>query len=420
MVTGIDEGAERERELALLEEAAELLAAARRPDDIYPVIVRLAALIGATRERHWRASYLAREGDVLRRIAVHDEAGIDLGSRDYPLDEYPTLRRVAEGEEVFTDMTEAMTMPAETAAAVDRAHLGSAVMLPVARGGEIYGLLALSTRERLSREDVRYQRLRAVAHLAGLAIANARLLAEQEQVARRAHALEIAKSRFLNLAAHEMRGPLTVIRGYADMLADGSLGPLTERMAAALGALGAKTDEMSRLITRMMETARLEEGRLELSAEAVDLRDVVEAVVGVLRPLIGEAHAVDLDQCDVPLVVRGDPDRLTTVVVNLVDNACKYSAPGTPVEVRCLARDGRALVAVRDQGIGLSAEDMAVLFTRFGRLVGPQTSHIGGTGLGLWLAREIARMHGGDIEVESAPGEGSTFTLVVPLSPTSH
>jgi signal transduction histidine kinase len=411
---GKDEGAKRERELALLEEAAHFLAAASRPDDIYPIIVRLAALIGATEERHWRASYLALEGGVLRRIAIHDDAEIDLGSREYPLDEYPTLRRVIEGEEMFTDMSTPMLMPVETAEAVARAQLGSAVMLPVAQGGEVYGILALSTRDRLSRDDLRQQRLRAVAHLAGLAIANARLLAEQEQVAARAHALEIAKSRFLNLAAHEMRGPLTVIRGYADMLGDGSLGPLTERMAVALGALRGKADEMSRLVVMMMETARLEEGRLELHPSQVDLRDVARDVVRVLAPLIGEAHALRVVDCEEPLVVHGDPDRISTVVANLLDNACKYSPPGTPVEVRCVAGEGRAMVAVSDRGIGLSDDDMTVLFTRFGRVVSAQTSHIGGTGLGLWLSREIARMHGGEIEVRSARGEGSTFTLVLP------
>lgn len=411
-----DEGAQRERELALLEEAAQFLATARRPDDIYPVIVRLAALIGATEERHWRASYLSLEGDVLRRIAVHDEAGIDLGSRDYPLGEYPMLRRVVEqGRPLFTDMSAPMGVPAETAEWVERAQLGAAVMIPVTQGGEVYGLLALSTRERLVEEDVRVQRLLAATHLAALAIANARLLAEQEEVATRARALEVAKSRFLNLAAHEMRGPLTVIRGYADMLADGSLGPLTERMATALGALRGKADEMSRLVTLMMETARFEEGRMDLRGAPLDLRRVVDDVVAVLSPLIGDAHAVSV-QGDDALTVRGDADRLSTVVANLVDNACKYSPAGAPVEIRCAAAGDRATVSVSDHGIGLSEDDLTVLFTRFGRVVSAETSHIGGTGLGLWLSREIARMHGGDIEVASTRGEGSTFTLALPLS----
>ena len=418
MDPGDDEGAQRERELALLEEAAHFLSGARRPGDIYPVIVRLAALIGATSERHWRASYLALDGAVLRRIAVHDEAGIDLGTRDYPLDDYPVLRRVAEGEEVFTDMAAPIDMPAETAEAVSRAHLGSALMLPVASGGEVYGILALSTREVLTEDDVRHQRLRAVAQLAGLAIANARLLAEQQEVAARANALEIAKSRFLNLAAHEMRGPLTVIRGYADLLADGSLGPLTERMTAAVGALRGKAEEMSRLVAMMMDTARLEEGRLELQPVLVDLREVTHEAVGALAPVVAEAHPVTMAECEDPLMVEGDADRLATVIANLVDNAAKYSAPGSPIEVRCGRDGGRATVAVTDRGIGLSEDDMTVLFSRFGRVVSAETSHISGTGLGLWLAREIAHMHGGEIEVRSARGKGSTFTLSVPLAAT--
>lgn len=418
MDPGDDEGAQRERELALLEEAAHFLSGVRRPGDIYPVIVRLAALIGATSERHWRASYLALEDGVLRRIAVHDEAGIDLGTREYPLDDYPVLRRVAGGEEVFTDMAAPMDMPAETAEAVSRAHLGSALMLPVSSGGEVYGILALSTREVLSEDDVRHQRLRAVAQLAGLALANARLLAEQQEVAARANALEIAKSRFLNLAAHEMRGPLTVIRGYADLLADGSLGPLTERMTAAVGALRGKAEEMSRLVTMMMETARLEEGRLELQPVLVDLREVTHEAVGAVAPVVAEAHPITMADCAGPLMVEGDAGRLATVVANLVDNAAKYSAPGAPVEVRCGREGAWATVAVTDRGIGLSEDDMTVLFSRFGRVVSAETSHIGGTGLGLWLAREIAHMHGGEIEVRSARGKGSTFTLSLPLAPT--
>ncbi|HEV7679482.1 MAG TPA: GAF domain-containing sensor histidine kinase [Candidatus Dormibacteraeota bacterium] len=412
----VDEGAQRERELALLEEAAQFLAAAPRPADIYPVIVRLAALIGATPERRWRASYLALEGDVLRRIAVHDDAEIELGTREYPLHDYPMLRAVVEQREpVFTDMTAPIGMPDEAAAAVRQADLGAGYMVPVAQGGELYGILALTTRFPTAEHHVRHQRLRAVAHLAALAIGNARLLAEEQQVAEQARALELAKSRFLNLAAHEMRGPLGVIRGYTDMLADGTLGPLTEPMAGALATLARKGEEMNRLVTLMVEVARMEDARFELNTADLDLRDVATEVVSVLSPLIGEAHVVTVDAGDIPLRVSGDEDRLVIVITNLLDNAGKYSAPGTPIHVACAAEDGRATVSVTDHGTGLSDDELSVLFTRFGRVVTADNGHIGGVGLGLWLAREIARMHGGDIEVVSTLGEGSTFTLTVPL-----
>ena len=113
-----------------------------------------------------------------------------------------------------------------------------------------------------------------------------------------------------------------------------------------------------------------------------------------------------------------DEKRLTAMLTNLIDNAIKYSPGGGDIEVAC-EHDGRvARVTVRDHGIGINAEQAHMLFTRFGRLVTPETSHIRGTGLGLYLARETARLHGGDIHVSSTLGGGSTFTVVLPLAST--
>jgi two-component system sensor histidine kinase SenX3 len=116
----------------------------------------------------------------------------------------------------------------------------------------------------------------------------------------------------------------------------------------------------------------------------------------------------------VPVV--GDRSRLSMIVTNLLHNALKYSPAGGEVRVTCRVADGTAEVAVHDQGVGIAAEDIGRLFTRFGRIVTPETAGIGGTGLGLYLARDLARRHGGDVRVESRPGEGSTFTLRLPAS----
>jgi len=219
----------RERELALLEEAARFLASARRIEDVYPVIVRSAALIASGGEQTWRAAYLGLEGDTLRPLAVHDTAGIELGEREYPLRDYPALRQVVESAEPVVGDAIALSagIPSDTAAVVARAGLVAAGMFPVAYGGEVFGILSISARHVPGLPEMPVQRLRAVANLAALAIANARLFAQQEDVAARAQAVERSKARFLNLAAHEMRGPLTVPSGYASLLAAGSLGPLT-------------------------------------------------------------------------------------------------------------------------------------------------------------------------------------------------
>ena len=228
-------------------------------------------------------------------------------------------------------------------------------------------------------------------------------------------ALEQTKSQFLNLASHELRGPITVIRGYLSMLEKGTLGKLTPQAQAVLPALSAKAEEMNLLVEQMLEAARLEEGRLELRPQRADLRELATHAVELMRPLSGGQHALILEspESEVPVVV--DRDRIGTILNNLLENAMKYSPSGG--EVRCtVIRDKEVgKVKVTDTGVGIAPSDMPQLFTRFGRVVTKETSHIPGTGLGLWLSRELARMHGGDITVVSRPGKGSTFTLAVPL-----
>ena len=135
-----------------------------------------------------------------------------------------------------------------------------------------------------------------------------------------------------------------------------------------------------------------------------------------MRPLLGSNHRFAVAEQHDAIAVVADQKRLTTMLTNLIDNAIKYSPGGGDIEVGC-EHDGRvARVTVRDHGIGINAEQAHMLFTRFGRLVTPETSHIRGTGLGLYLARETARLHGGDIQVSSTLGGGSTFTVVLPLA----
>jgi signal transduction histidine kinase len=226
-------------------------------------------------------------------------------------------------------------------------------------------------------------------------------------------ALERAKTDFLNIASHELRGPMTVIKGYLTMLDSGALGELAPKARSVLPLLISKSDEVDWMIEQMIEASRLEEGRLALKRQRTDIVELTDSAIDGVRMLLSD-HELKVDMPGQSIEAEVDPDRFQIVVRNLLSNAAKYSPTGTDIDVD-VRRDGdRASVAVTDHGAGIAEDDQAKLFTRFGRI--ESSSHVQGMGLGLWLSREIAVMHGGDLTVDSRVGVGSTFTITVPLN----
>lgn len=229
--------------------------------------------------------------------------------------------------------------------------------------------------------------------------------------------LERIKSHFLNVASHELRGPLAVARGYVAMLADGTFGPPEATdIRNAVPVVATKLEEMNQLVDSMLDTARLEEHRLLLVRERVDVRELVDRAVAAVQLMVTPGHHLSWRRPRRPVVVEADAARLSIILTNLLQNAIKYSPEGGRVEVFLAADAGTATVTVWDQGLGISDDDMPRLFTRFGRIVTPRNSHILGTGLGLYLARELARLHGGELLVNSAAGRGSSFSLLLPMA----
>jgi signal transduction histidine kinase len=228
--------------------------------------------------------------------------------------------------------------------------------------------------------------------------------------------LEKAKSEFLRLASHELRGPAAMLSGYLSMIEDGSMGPVPGRLGTVLPLLKAKAAQINMLANEMVEAARLEDRRLQLKRRRIDLREVVRRSLESVRlAATPQHHLIFEDHVGREVWVLGDLMRLEIIVANLLDNAVKYSPQGGDVTVDLRRAGGLALLAVRDAGIGIAAEDMPRLFVRFSRLA--PLSDVPGTGLGLYLARELARLHGGDIMAVSTAGEGSEFTLSLPLEP---
>jgi signal transduction histidine kinase len=226
-------------------------------------------------------------------------------------------------------------------------------------------------------------------------------------------ALERAKTDFLNIASHELRGPMTVIKGYLTMLEAGSLGEISPKAQSILPLLISKSDEVNWMVEQMVEVARLEEGRLALKKQRTDIVELTETAIDGVRMLLS-GHELRFHKPPTSIETDVDPDRFQIVVRNLLSNASKYSPAGTDITVEVERNGKSATVAVIDQGIGIAAEDQAHLFSRFVRI--ETTDQVKGTGLGLWLSREIARMHGGDLSVNSSVGQGSTFKFSVPLA----
>jgi signal transduction histidine kinase len=290
-------------------------------------------------------------------------------------------------------------------------------LAPVRSGNRTFGFLAATAKDRpyFDRDELR--RLEILAHMTGLAIGNAEHLRREQAHSERAAALERTKSELLNLVSHELRGPLTVIRGYISMLEEGEFGTLPPAYRQEiLPILEGKLTSMDLLVEQTLEASRLEDSRLLLKKERVDFTEVATLAIETTRPLAGRRHRLTLDATSEPVPVDGDRDRLATILTNLIDNAIKYSPDGGVVECRVWRERDHVLFSVRDHGLGIARDDLPRLFTRFGRIVTADNSHIPGTGLGLYLCQELARMHGGRISVTSEVRRGSTFTLQLPAA----
>ena len=171
---------------------------------------------------------------------------------------------------------------------------------------------------------------------------------------------------------------------------------------------------LNKMVTSLLDISRLQLGQLSIEPLPMDLGALAERLVQEAQPILSE-HAVEYVPPDEPIVINGDELRLEQALQNLIQNAVKYSPDGGAVEVRISRRNGHALVAVTDRGIGIPSEALPQLFTRFYRAPNVDPQHISGLGVGLYVVREIVELHGGSVEVESHVGVGSTFTLVLPL-----
>jgi signal transduction histidine kinase len=303
---------------------------------------------------------------------------------------------------------------------------------PVVVGGRTWGLLAVATREGdPSIVTTGAELLAGLASIAASAIGRGEAVAElqhqadvlESTIAERTLQLRQAvdelrlaneaKTEFLANVSHELRTPLTAILGFSDVLLNGLDGPLSTDQLEDIRTIDKSGRRLLELIDDLMDISRIEAGRVELRLEQVHIDPLIAGAVEEVRSLAADKGlALRLATRDLPATIIVDQVRVREILLNLLSNAVKFTPAGGSVRVAATGEAGRIRIVVEDTGIGIAADHQLRVFDKFHRVAGPEYP---GTGLGLAIAREFARLHGGDLTLESALGLGSRFTVVLPV-----
>jgi len=295
-------------------------------------------------------------------------------------------------------------------------QLASLLIIPLRTRREMLGalLIAANDPERAMTDD-KLPLAEVLAERAALAIENAKLYTEQVEARRKVEDLSRLKDEFLSIASHELRTPVTSIKGYTQLaktlINENDLATSEEYLDIALDQI----DRMSRLILELLDVSRIETGRLEIRRETIQWSTFVRDVVHRHHTAVSDRR-FHLNVPDDGKMVTGDRDRLEQVLGNLLENAVKYSPDGSEIFVSADDRGDHVVTSVCDRGIGIPADELAQVFERFHRGRHVSSTNYGGLGLGLYITKQIVERHGGSIWVESREGQGTTFHFSLPAA----
>ena len=246
------------------------------------------------------------------------------------------------------------------------------------------------------------------------AIADARRLAAAE-------AANKAKAEFLAAMSHELRTPLNAIGGYAQLLATGLGGPVTEEQQAYLGRIRRSQQHLLAIITDLLNFSRIEAGQLSYDIQPVSLPDVIDGVVQMVEPQLTTKHlTLEAASTSERVVAIADRAKVEQILVNLLSNSLKFTEAGGKISISYIQEANCVGVRVIDTGIGIPADRLEDIFEPFVQVGRSLTSAHEGTGLGLAISRDLARGMGGELTASSTPGQGSEFRLTLPEAPTSR
>ena len=401
---------DQERELAERSEEAEALrrlARAMAEEKDFEQLLRLLCE-DALRQTNAEGSAVVRiherEGEV---VATAGHASVLRGTR-FPLEGSLTAMAIGRRAMVAEPEFAGRYRGHERIAAVR--HAGPVLITPLIAHDRVLGVISVSksagTGDFTTRDR---ERLQSIADHTSLGLWKLQLL-DQAQAASQ------AKSDFMATMSHELRTPLTALTGYGELLAEEIVGPLTNQQSDVVERMRSVTHHLGVVIDEILTFSNLEAGREIFRPVPVNLCALVRSAVAVVEPIARQKNISFTTDVPEGLDMVTDPDKVRQILVNLVGNAIKFTDAGS-VSLTVRPCDERIAFRVADSGIGIRAADRSRLFQPFSQIDSGLTRRFGGTGLGLFISGRLATLLGGSIELESEPGVGSTFTLLLPSRP---
>lgn len=244
---------------------------------------------------------------------------------------------------------------------------------------------------------------------------------ELQQAYAKLKELDEAKSEFISIASHQLRTPLTAIKGYLSMMLDGTYGKLESKQSKTVESVYDSNERLIRLVNDLLNVSRIESGRMEMDWGQVDLEELARSVLDELK-VKAEEKGIELKLEEEPSFpdIEGDKEKLRNVILNLVDNAIRYTDEGS-ITVSTRKLGDSVFLRVRDTGAGMMQKEIGTLFQSFSRGTAGERRWTEGAGLGLYIAKQFVHMHKGEIRAESAgKGKGSTFSFKVPIAREIH
>ena len=291
--------------------------------------------------------------------------------------------------------------------------LRARLAVPLLRGGQPIGMLSLLRAEPRSFSPAEIELLELLGRLVAGTVQNIRAYEAERRTADELRRLSAMRADFVSLVSHELRTPMAAVIGSAATLRQRWRELTPEQRDSFLALIADETNRLATLVGEVLDTSRIEAGTFSYTFDDVDVGEAVREAAAAADIAQDEVR-VRVETHDPLPRIRGDRDRIRQVLVNLLENAIKYSPPDGLVDLRAYADNGRLRVEVRDSGPGIASEDQKLIFEKFGRVTRDGAGRPG-TGLGLFIARSIAEAHGGSLDVSSVPERGATFTLELPV-----